>query len=194
LPLDLSKLDPSSLALTPSDEEGRARDHFVEIYEQDDSMVDSLERFVSLGIEADEVVIVVATPEHRGELEERLGDVATARLRGLYRAFDAADILARVTVDGVPDAESFDREVGKIVEAAARGGRKVRVFGEMVALLWEREECDAAIVLEDLWNRLAERHPFRLFCSYPSKAFREQDVAEFQAMCLRHSHVIAPPR
>ena len=56
------------------------------------------------------------------------------------------------------------------MRSAAVGGRPVRIFGEMVALLWERGLVLAAIELETYWNDLARKLPFDLFCAYPSEA------------------------
>ena len=192
--LDLSNLDVSTFALAPSDDAGRIRDHFVEIYDDDASLVDSLARFISLGLDEGETVFVVATREHRELLERRLGDLGAARDDGSYVALDAAAVLERLVVDGIPRAERFDREVGDMIEAATRGGRQVRVFGEMVALMWADGNVGGALSLEDLWNALADRCSFRLFCSYPSSGFGEQNMAPLRAVCHRHSHVITPPR
>ena len=192
--LDLSNLDASSIALAPSDDAGLARDHFVEIYDDEESLVDSLERFIRLGLDEGETVFVVATREHREMLEQRLGDVGPARADGSYVALDASAIVERLVVDGIPRAERFDREVGDAIEAAARGGRPVRVFGEMVALLWDEGNVGGALSLEDLWNALADRCSFRLFCADPSSGFGEQNLAPLRAVCHRHSHVITPPR
>jgi anti-sigma regulatory factor (Ser/Thr protein kinase) len=74
---------------------------------------------------------------------------------------------------------------------ATEGGRPVRVFGEMVALLWDDGALAAAIELEKLWNDLAQRHSFSLFCAYP-----EQSVAPtgrrgaLHDVCSHHTLVI----
>jgi MEDS: MEthanogen/methylotroph, DcmR Sensory domain len=191
--LDLSTLDASMFALAP-DDAGRVHDHFVEIYDDDESLVDSLARFVGLGIAEDETVFVVATREHREMLEQRLDDLGDARDEGSYIALDADAVLERLVVDGIPRAERFEREIGDKIEVATRGGRKVRVFGEMVALLWDEGNVGGALSLEDLWNALADGYPFRLFCAYPSSSFGGENLAPLRAVCQRHSHVITPPR
>jgi hypothetical protein len=43
----------------------------------------------------------------------------------------------------------------------------VRVFGEMVSLLWDAGLIDAAVELEVLWNELGVQYPFSLLCAYP---------------------------
>jgi hypothetical protein len=47
----------------------------------------------------------------------------------------------------------------------------VRVFGEMVALLWADGDRNGALVLEELWNDLTRRMSFPLLCAYPARFF-----------------------
>ena len=70
-------------------------------------------------------------------------------------------------------------------------GRRVRAFGEMVSLLWERGNRDGAIALEQLWNELGKRHQFALFCAYPLSAFANDAEREsLSSVCACHSRVI----
>ena len=94
-------------------------------------------------------------------------------------------------IHGSPDREQFTRLIGKIVQEAADGGRKsVRVFGELVALLWDRGQCDAVLQLEELWNQLGAIHRFSLFCAYPIRAFsRHEHASRFTGICGAHSMV-----
>lgn len=47
-------------------------DHLVQLYEDDDVFLDSLEGFVSGGIRRGDASVVIATPAHRKGLERRL--------------------------------------------------------------------------------------------------------------------------
>ena len=67
----------------------------------------------------------------------------------------------------------------------------MRIYGEMVAVLWDQGNVAAAIELERLWNDLAIRHPFSLLCAYPTSAFHTDAGAEqFLQVCAQHSAVI----
>ena len=70
-------------------------------------------------------------------------------------------------VAGKPDPVLFEATIGSIVERAARGGRTVRVFGEMVAVLWDAGNVTGALALETLWNDMASNRQFFLLCAYP---------------------------
>jgi len=43
----------------------------------------------------------------------------------------------------------------------------VRIFGEMVAVLWVEGHTRAAISWEEFWNQLATEQPVSLWCVYP---------------------------
>jgi PAS domain S-box-containing protein len=61
----------------------------------------------------------------------------------------------------------------------------------MVALLWAEGNQDAALELEQLWNRLADTHSFHLHCAYPISLFASQaDAESIAAVCGEHSGVI----
>jgi PAS domain S-box-containing protein len=76
---------------------------------------------------------------------------------------------------------------------AARAGARVRVFGEMVDLLWRAGNHVAAVRLEELWNELARLQCFMLLCAYSMGNFYMPGDGElYDKVCNRHSHVIPP--
>jgi len=172
-----------------------AFEHVVQFYQADPSLSDSLARFIGDGLAAGEAGIVVATREHREELERRLRaegvDLDAARAADAYVALDAEATLARIMRDGMPDPQRFADAIGPEVAHAARGGRGVRVFGEMVGLLLAGGDASAALRLEDLWNELRRTLAFRLFCAYPLERLDGHGLAHpIAEVCARHSRVI----
>ncbi|MGH9181648.1 MAG: diguanylate cyclase domain-containing protein, partial [Acidimicrobiales bacterium] len=143
----------------------------------------------------DDVAIIVATAPHRSALAAALRasgvDVEAAVAAGRYLSFDAQEMLATFMVDGAPDGQAFRDTVGGLIDFAAAGGRRVRIYGEMVAILWEAGDVSSAIALEDLWNDLASTYDFALLCAYPMRAFEDQaSAAAFKRMCDQHTGVI----
>jgi hypothetical protein len=136
--------------------------HFVRFYDDGDIVMDEVAAFLRQAVGAGGKGIVIATPDHVDVLRRRLG---TAAVRVAW--MDADAMLARFMVDGWPDPARFDAAVGTAVAAACAGGTTVHAFGEMVALLCARGRHEAALQLEALWNDLARRHDFSLFCAYP---------------------------
>jgi hypothetical protein len=90
---------------------------------------------------------------------------------------------------GSLDAGAFESLIGEVV---ASDGRPVRVFGEMVALLWNDGDVLSAIELEAMWNELGRRRPFTLYCAYPMAAMETAgDLAAAKRVCDHHSHVVS---
>jgi len=171
------------------------RDHFVQFYESDSFLADSVSGFIGTGFRLNEAAIAIATAEHRSALDSRLQEQgfepAALRASGQYTTLDAAETLATFMVRGMPDQDLFDLSVGCLVRKATRDGRKLRAFGEMVALLWKDGNQAAAIRVEELWNELARTSHFSLFCAYPLDAFHgEQNGISLMEVCSQHSHVI----
>jgi PAS domain S-box-containing protein len=170
-------------------------DHVILVYEADVCLVEAVSRFVSTGLVAGEASIVVATLPHREQLEARLRthgvDLATAYAQGQYVALDAAETLAQFMVDDWLDAQRFVDVVGDIIARTKSRYPRVRVFGEMVTLLWAAGHGDATLHLEALWHDLLKTYAFPLLCAYPIRGFVKGAHAQpFQAICAAHSHVI----
>jgi signal transduction histidine kinase len=166
--------------------------HLVQFYENDSFLAQSVRDFVVAGFEQGEAAIIVATKEHRQAIDELLEDtefdLQALRNSGCYVLLDASETLSRFLVDGEPEPALFSAAVGSVVARAAEAGNGVRIFGEMVALLWADDHVAEAIRLEELWNELAEAHPFSLLCAYPMSGFDDSDA--FKGVCSTHTRVI----
>jgi MEDS: MEthanogen/methylotroph, DcmR Sensory domain len=179
------------------------RAHAVQFYENDTFLIELLSRFVGASLVTGDSAIVVATPRHREALAERLralGFNLTVPLnQKRYLAFDAAETLAQFMRGGRPDPVRFNEMMGPVIEDArdaARTGRgRIVAFGEMVALLWAEGKIDAALELEELWNRLADVYSFSLCCAYPMSGFvGNPHAAPFLKICAQHTHVFPAER
>ncbi len=182
--------------------------HVVQFYSEDQSLLETLGRFIGSALEAGDAAIIVATKAHRDglcqQLESRGLDVASVIENGRYIALDANETMAEIMVDGWPDEALFDNRIGGLItraRAAAERSRQTRnslmveprvvVFGEMVALLWADGKHPSAIRLEQLWNDLGKTHSFSLRCAYPMGGFHRQEHSEpFLKICAEHSAVI----
>ena len=188
--IDISQLAPVADWRAMSEPE-----HFVQFYEADEFLLDSLGGFIGAGLAAADACIVVATEAHREALDERLRasglDVVAARASGQYVSLDASELLSKFMSEGQPDAGRFAEVVGQIIGRATEGRERVRIFGEMVALLWAEDNHCAAIRLEELWNELHQARSFSLFCAYPMQGFGGEVLAGGLAdICTSHSRVI----
>ncbi len=169
--------------------------HRVQFYERDEFLLDEVVRFVGAGLGAGDVVVVIATKPHLDGLEKGLEargvDIAVASRHGRYIPSDAVETMAKFMVEGAVDGARFAEVVGGAIARAAECHAHVRVFGEMVALLWMEGKREAALRLEELWNDLARTLPFSLLCAYPMTAFGDAgDGTPLLRICGEHSHVI----
>ena len=154
--------------------------HVVQFYGHDGELAGRVSDYLRGALGDGGAAIVIATPEHRSQLEARLAragaDLAAARADGTYLTLDAREtlreILGGATPDGAAptgaalDRAAFDRVVGSVIRQAASSGRPVRAYGELVALLWDDGLVNAAAQLEALWEELGRAQPFSLFGGY----------------------------
>jgi signal transduction histidine kinase/ActR/RegA family two-component response regulator len=189
--------DPAILNLAPVTNWSQMEygEHFAQFYQSDAFLLNSIAGYVAAGLTSGEVVVIIATPAHRHGLEALLLqngiDVAGAKAQGLYIDLDAAAVLQRFMVHGSPDVNLVSQALSEIIEPARNRSKRLRVFGEMVALLWREGNQTAAIRLEGLWNELQTRHSFSLFCAYPLSGFRsDADTKPLKDVCATHTGII----
>jgi hypothetical protein len=172
-----------------------AQHHAVRFYENDKSLAKIVARFLSEGIAAGNPGIVVATPAHRGAILKELIanslDVVKLQRSLDLVMLDAEDTLSIFMTNGKPEIEAFKSSMCKVIEMACSGRPDctVRIYGEMVDVLWKNGQRDAAISLEMLWNQLANTKAFSLLCGYSMGQFYKD--AHFQEVCRQHTHVVS---
>ena len=174
-----------------------APDHSVQFYEDDAFLCQEVGRFLGVGLDRGEAILVIAGERHRRGVAAALDasgyGVGEARESGQLLELDAEETLDRFMSGslryGMPDPDSFERVVGGLVGRVCGNGRftGLRAFGEMVDLLTERGNAPATLKLEELWNGLRRAHSFRLFCGYSMANFRKaEDTEGFRRICSLH--------
>jgi hypothetical protein len=168
-------------------------EHLLQIHGNDNIFLDTLEGFAGSGLRSDEAVIVIASARTIHELEKRLRarwiDIDRARWQRCYIAVTAKETLARFMVNDWPDEELFNETILGLVGRVRGDGRKVRAFGEMVALLLARNP-EATLRLELLWSKLCERHGLALFCAYPRSVFETGSASSGASLCAAHTQLL----
>lgn len=175
--------------------EMRDGDHVCQVYDDESKFLDSLTGFIGHGLWNGEAAVVIATAAHVIGLEERLRltglDLAHLRADDRFLTLSPETTLGQFMVEGWPDGALFERTLCAVVARARGPGRPVRGFGEMVALLWEREQYAATVRLEYLWQRLIGREKLQVLCSYPSRSFRRGPAASRQEIADHHTLSLA---
>jgi signal transduction histidine kinase len=175
-------------------EEPPGASHFVQFYDDEAFLFETVARFAGAGLEAGERVLLISTPEHvagvLGQLDPER--VARALREGQISVVDARSLLAALLVDDMPDAARFREALKPLLEAPAEtSARPLRAFGEMVNVLWRDGNPRAAIRLEELWMEAVREHQLVLLCGYAAANFREPgDALGFSDVCATHSHVL----
>jgi anti-sigma regulatory factor (Ser/Thr protein kinase) len=169
--------------------------HAVQFYRDDAELCDTVGTYVADGIGGGGVSIVVATEAHRRGFDDALLaagiDPLAAREDGQLLSFDAATTLARVIRRGHLDRAAFSALVGDVLRDAAEPRRPVRVYGEMVSLMWNASDVIGAIELETLCNELRREVGFSMLCSYHGDSLRDESHADaLSAVCRLHSAVL----
>jgi CheY-like chemotaxis protein len=173
------------------------RDHIVQLYQDEKFLSRAVCRFAVSAINHGEGVILVPTSAHWNALRPRLEaegvDVKAAQACGQLTVVDADQLLPGFMRDAMPDAPLFLGLAAETI-AQARGGdrfTKVRWWGEMVNVLWERGDVAASMGLEDLFHKLAHDHEIAIFCSFLMDNFDgEVHARMLPRLGQNHSHLI----
>jgi signal transduction histidine kinase len=123
-------------------------DAFVLFFASDDDRDARVRDFLAAGAASGEALLAIVPAERREILAERL---ATGGVDGVV-FLDAGELLAELFVDGTIDGDRFREIIGAALERS--GSDRVRVYGEMVDLLWRAGRAKAAVRLEELWSDL----------------------------------------
>ncbi|HEX2566209.1 MAG TPA: MEDS domain-containing protein [Burkholderiales bacterium] len=173
-----------------------AGDHIVQVYQDEAFLCEAVAHYVGAGLKAGEAAVIIARAEHLRLFGRALGASGaapeSAAAQGRLVLLDAAETLSRFMRNGAPQREAFDACVGSLIAGLRAKYAKVRAYGEMVDLLWQDGERDAALQLEELWNQLAHRQDFSLFCAYfmdPLDAGAYGGGA-LECVCRAHTHLI----
>jgi hypothetical protein len=162
-------------------------DHFVQLYQKLDGLADAVAEYIGAGLARGEGAVVIATPEHCAAFLARLSAADRSRLKVL----DAEQTLATFMVDGRPQWQAFQQAIGGLIAEMRLQYPTVRAYGEMVDVLWQRGEREAAIQLEEYWNELGKLQTFSLFCAYRMDPLESAAYAgPLESVCKAHSHLI----
>ena len=173
------------------------RDHIVQLYQDQQFLNRAVCRFAASALANGEGVILVPTAAHwdafRPRLEAEGVNVTAAQECGQLTVVDADTLLPQFMRDAMPEAPVFLGLAGDVIAKARGGGRypKVRWWGEMVNVLWERGEVAASMDLEDQFDRLAHQHEIAIFCSFVMDNFDgEVHTRMLPRLGQNHSHLI----
>jgi hypothetical protein len=175
--------------------------HVLQVYDNDHVLMVALNGFARTAIACHEPMIVVATSGHLGALSRSLRlfgqDPDQLRLDRMLLFADAGETLGRFMRNGMPDEDLFHDTLGELVAATrgagrgADGERPVKIYGEMVALLWEQGMHEATFALEAMWTKACEERNLHLFCGYPRSLFLDSQHGKLLHICQHHACMVS---
>lgn len=161
-------------------------DHMVHLYQDPAFLAEAVGEYVASGLRGGEAAVIIATRENR-RLFEGQGLAPGAGLRML----DAEETLARFMSGGQPQWNAFLEAIGGLIAELRLQYPAVRAYGEMVDVLWQRGEQDAAMRLEEYWNELTRLQTFSLLCAYRiDNLDRAAYGGPLECVCRTHTHLI----
>jgi hypothetical protein len=169
--------------------------HAVRFYENEKSLAQMVAEFLADGLTDGDPGMVVATPAQRAAISRALVvrgvDVVSLQRSGDLVLLDAEGTLLSFMTNDTLDAKAFTDRMSTLIERAYRGRTNctVRVYGQMVDVLWQQGKRDLAIALEMLWNQLANTQRFSLLCGYAMGSFYKD--AHVEDIRGQHTHVVS---
>ncbi len=173
--------------------------HFVQFYKADEPALNrNVAGFLWDGLLKGDGLLVIATPSRLESLADRLArlgaDVDLALRERQLTMLEAHEILARIELHGEPDWERFEEAIGEALCLVRPrvAGAAVRVYGEVVGVLWEAGRTAAAFRVEEYWNRRLRDGGITLFCGYPIDVFA-RDFHDDRVGDVLHAHTYVLP-
>lgn len=175
-----------------------AGDHFVQVYQDRAFLCEAVAEYVGTGLKQDEGAILIARPAHVAAFKQHLAQAGLSPEKAMRRAqlvlLDADQTLAKFTPGGMPDWQTFHALIGGAIAEMRLRFPQVRAYGEMVDVLWQRGERNAAIRLEEFWNDLGKLQTFSLLCAYCIDNLDPRAYAgPLECICRVHTHLIPTP-
>jgi hypothetical protein len=166
----------------------------VQLFDEPRSRSESVADFIERGMADGEGVLVVMPFRNWQDTAVRLAregmDLEAVIRSGQLTVCDAAEMMGLLMRQGRPSRELFEQSAASLVRGMSARWPVLRIYGEMVDLLAAEGNLGAALELEELWNELAAREPFTLFCGYSSLHFGNASTHDMlRQICGTHSHV-----
>jgi superfamily I DNA/RNA helicase len=171
-------------------------DHLIQAYTDDAFLARVVTDYIAAGLARRDAVIIIATATHIRAFTDRLAaediDASACGAAGQLLVLDAEDTLARFMVDGRPERTAFLSVIATALDRVrAAGHQTVRLYGEMVDLLWQ-EQLEATLALEALWNELLSDERLSLLCAYRIDALDRHAKGVLRQVTHCHSRLMPP--
>lgn len=172
--------------------------HGLQVYASDASFVEGFAKFIAMGLNSGNAVMVLATEAHlqglMREIQTRGFSLDAIIKCGSYIPLDVREALSSFMIGDRPDPSRLENTVSNLVKAASKAPngatRRVLACGECAPILWKQGNPDAALRLEELWDAISHQYELKTLCGYIDGSLQEQENERiFQAISSFHSIV-----
>jgi CheY-like chemotaxis protein len=170
--------------------------HEVQFYASDSTYFESVGSFIATALHAGNPAVVLATKPHREGLAEYLNrslDIDRASREGRYVAYDAAESISRIMVDGSPDRNLFMEAIESQIQQSSRttgNGHRVAIYGDCAGVLCSQGNTKGAIQLEKTGADIIKNHNVDILCGYPLDLFQGKGKNPvLRNICAEHTSV-----
>jgi len=154
---------------------GMSNGHIVQFFDNEESRARNVASFLAEGYAAHEPMFLVAQPANWSAIISHLERSGVSMQRaigdGMFVVKDAQDTLNRVSPFGSPSSGAFQEVLGGTLQALARRGARVRIYGEMSDMLAQRGDFETLLKLEAIGNHLLATTPVHVLCGYTASNF-----------------------
>jgi DNA-binding NarL/FixJ family response regulator len=148
--------------------------HDVGFYPNEASLLSAWTEAATTALAAGHTVILLAADSRRAAFREILQtsgiDIERAIAQKRYMTLDISDMLSQFMVDNWPDEVLFQKAVSPVVVEALSASTskepRVMVCGECAPTLWREGKGDAALRVEQLWDKITQAHGVDTLCGY----------------------------
>jgi DcmR-like sensory protein len=168
--------------------------HDVQFYQSEIHLLRTVADFLADGVRVGQPLVVIATEAHRKgfarELASRGLDIEELLSGREAIWLDARETLAAFMESGHPNRELFFATVGSVFDRVLkkRNYLIVRGYGEMVDLLAKDGNIEGSLLLEALWNELAQKYSYSLLCGYSLDNFLHEAGPQYvKRVCSHHT-------
>ena len=149
--------------------------HLVQLFDSEASRAQNVASFLAEGYAMHEPMLLIAQPAHWTaiitHLERNGVSMQRAIADGMFVVKDAQDTLQRVSPFGSPSTGAFQDVLGGTLQALARRGPHVRIYGEMGDMVAQRGDFETLMKLEAIASRLLAAQPVHVLCGYSASTF-----------------------
>ncbi len=169
--------------------------HAVQFYDREEFILKEIQKFISAGWQQKEGVLAVLRKNRLDKLVQALSvngaeALSSAIQNGQIQLIAAEELMPSIFKEEQIDSEVFQLKIGKRLSDLQDGFGRIRVYGEIVDILWCQGKKEMALAVENEWQELSKTYDFTLLCGYSLTGFsKAKDMPDFVRVCGRHQKI-----